>query len=239
MIEVNNITKIYRIPHEKRSTLFETLLGYIKKQMEYETLYALKDITFTIKEGDVVGLIGKNGSGKTTLLKILAGIVPPTQGTFRTNGKVAPFLGLGIGFHNELTAQENMYLYGAILGLSRAEIKKEIHTILRYAGVERFKDTKLKNFSSGMMARLAFATMIHTNPDILLLDEIFAVGDKDFKPKCIEVFKRYRNEGKTVIFASHDLETVALHCNRTILLHEGHIKAIGKTNEVLQIYDTL
>ena len=239
MIEANGLTKLYKIPHEKRVTLFETLLGYIKNQMSYEDLYALKDISFSVKRGEMIGLIGKNGSGKTTLLKILSGVASPSGGTFRIEGKVAPLLSLTVGFHGELTAQENLYLYGAILGMSRKTIRENLGKVFAFAGVERFKDMKLKNFSAGMTARLAFAMMIQTDPDVLLLDEIFAVGDKDFIPQCLSIFSDYKHRGKTILFASHNLPVIAEHCDRTILLHNGELKAFGETKEVIEYYRTL
>lgn len=239
MIEAKNIGKLYKIPHEKRVTFFETALGYIKDQLTYENFHALKNVSFSIKRGEMVGLIGKNGSGKTTLLKILGNIISPTEGDFKIEGKVAPLLSLAVGFHHELTAKENLYLYGAILGMTRKEMDKKIDEIFEVAGVARFKDTKLKNFSSGMTARLAFALMIQNDPDVLLLDEIFAVGDKDFIPQCLAVFEDYKKKGKTVLFASHDLEAVASNCDRTILLHNGEIKFFGPSRKTIEIYNSL
>jgi len=239
MIEANGITKLYKIPHEKNVTLFETILGYVKNQFTYEDLYALKNVSFRVNKGEIVGLVGKNGSGKTTLLKILGGIIPQTKGEFHIEGTVAPLLGLSVGFHHELTAQENLYLYGAILGVPRKEIKENLDRIFEFAGVGKFKDMKIKNFSSGMIARLAFAAMVQTNPDVLLLDEIFAVGDKDFKPQCFSVFRDYKQRGKTIIFASHDLDAVAEHCERTLLLDKGELRAFGNTKDVIQQYLTL
>ncbi|MGC9603092.1 MAG: ABC transporter ATP-binding protein [Minisyncoccia bacterium] len=239
MIKAKGIAKLYRIPHEKTTTLFELVLGYIKDQVTYENFYALKNVNFSIDKGEMVGLVGKNGSGKTTLLKILGGIVPPTEGEFQIEGTVAPLLSLSVGFHHELTAQENLYLYGAILGMPRKEIKDKLDRIFDFAGVGKFRDMKVKNFSSGMIARLAFATMVQTDPDVLLLDEIFAVGDKDFKPQCFSVFEDYKRRGKTIIFASHDLTAVAEHCERTLLLDKGELKAFGKTKDVLDQYGGL
>lgn len=236
MITVSHLSKLYKIPHEKRTTLFEVILGHLKNQMSYEDFYALHDVSFEIKKGEMVGLIGKNGSGKTTLLKILGGIVPPTSGTFAMSGKVAPLLSLSVGFHNELTAQENLYLYGAILGMPRKMIRTSLTHVFKFAGVERFKDMKLKNFSSGMVARLAFAMMVQTDPDILLLDEIFAVGDKDFIPQCLEVIEDYRRRGKTIFFASHHLDTVSKYCDRTILLEGGKVRMFDETQKVLRGY---
>ncbi len=236
MIEVNNLTKQYKIPHEKRNTFFETMISYIKNQMEWETFYALKNVSFKIKKGEIIGLIGKNGSGKTTLLKILSGITPATSGSFKTKGKIAPFLSLGIGFHHELTAKENLYLYGAILGLPREKIKLKLKEIFKFAEVKKFQDMKLKKFSSGMQARLAFSMMIQSNPEILLIDEIFAVGDKDFKPKCISVFQRYKKQGKTIIFSSHSLDTIEKYCDRVIFLKNGEVADIGEPKSVVKKY---
>ncbi len=237
MIEVNNLSKKYKIPHEKRNTFFETMLSYIKNQMEWETFYALKNINFKVNKGEIVGLIGKNGSGKTTLLRILAGITPPTSGNFKVEGKVAPFLSLGIGFHHELTAKENLYLYGAILGLTRKETKSKLDEIFEFAEVEKFQDMKLKKFSSGMQARLAFSIMIQTNPQILLIDEIFAVGDKDFRPKCISVFEEYKKQDKTIIFSSHSLRTIKNYCDRVILLKNGKMVDIGDAKKIVKKYE--
>ena len=239
MIEVKNLTKIYRIPHERHNTLFEVLIGYIKHQMDWEPFCALDNLTFKINQGEIIGLIGKNGSGKTTLLKILSGITPPTKGTYTVKGSVAPFLSLGIGFHHELTAKENLFLYGAIIGISRKKIEKQLKSILDFAEVERFQDMKLKNFSSGMQARLAFSMMIQSNPNILLVDEILAVGDKDFRPKCISVFQRYKKEGKTVVFASHDLKTIKEYCDKVILLHKGKMLAFDKPENVIKRYEEI
>jgi ABC-type polysaccharide/polyol phosphate transport system ATPase subunit len=239
MIEANGLTKLYKIPHEKRVTLFETLLGYVKNQMTYEDFYALRGVSFSVKKGEMIGLVGKNGSGKTTLLKILSGIAPPSEGNFRIEGKVAPLLSLTVGFHGELTAQENLYLYGAILGMSRKMIRDSLNEVFAFAGVEKFRDMKLKNFSAGMTARLAFAMMIQTDPDVLLLDEIFAVGDKDFRPQCLTIFDEYKKRGKTIVFASHDLGVIRDYCERTILLDEGKIKIFDETPKVLEIYENL
>jgi len=239
MIEVKNLSKIYRIPHERKNTFFETLIGYIKHQMDWEPFYALNNVTLKVNPGEIIGLIGKNGSGKTTLLKILSGITPPTKGTLVVEGEIAPFLSLGIGFHHELTAKENLYLYGAIIGISRQKIEKQLKSILNFAGVERFQDMKLKNFSSGMQARLAFSMMIQSNPDILLIDEILAVGDKDFRPKCISVFKEYKNKGKTVIFASHDLGMIKEYCDKAILLDNGKMIAFDKPKIVIDKYEKI
>lgn len=238
-LEARGITKRYRLPHHRSGTLFEQLLGYTRGAHIYETFAALADVSFSVGSGEMVGLVGKNGSGKTTLLKVLGGIIEPSEGSYATRGTIAPLLSLSVGFHHELSAEENLHLYGAILGLPRRAIKEKLETVFARAGVERFRNLKLKHFSSGMIARLAFALMVQTNPDILLLDEIFAVGDKDFKPHCLATFREYQREGKTIIFASHDLETVAEYCGRTLLLHEGRLVMFDETKKVLETYKNL
>jgi lipopolysaccharide transport system ATP-binding protein len=236
VIEARGITKRYKIPHEKRHTLFETLAGYAKRQLAYESFDALRDVTFSIRSGEIIGLIGKNGSGKTTLLRILGGVLSPTGGSYAVEGTVAPFLSLGVGFHHELTAEENLYLYGAILGLPRKEIKEKMPAILAFAEVERFRDMKLKHFSSGMTGRLAFSLMTQTNPDILLIDEIFAVGDKDFTPKSLSLLAKYRDEGKTAIVASHSLDLIEEYADRVLFLEHGEVKMFGDPKEVIDRY---
>lgn len=239
MIEAQNITKLYKIPHEKTHTLFEQILGKLRNQMAYEDFYAIKNISFLVQKGETIGLIGKNGSGKTTLLKILGGIIEPTSGSFFIKGTVAPLLSLSVGFHSELSAKENLYLYGAVLGMPRKTIKERLAAIFEFAGLKRFSDMKLKHFSSGMIARLSFATMVQTDPDVLLLDEIFAVGDKDFIPQCISVLENYKKRGKTIVLASHDLKTIEKYCEKTILLDKGELRVFDATEKVLKYYKNL
>ncbi len=239
VIIIEKLTKKYRIPHIKKDTLFDYLIGYIRNQITYEDFNVLNNITITINKGETVGIIGKNGSGKTTLLKIIAGIISPTKGSIKTKGKIAPFLGLGVGFHPELSALENIYLYGAILGIKRKKMSKRVEHILTLAGVKRFEDMKIKHFSSGMVARLAFAVMIETKPDILLLDEIFAVGDKDFKPQSERIMKKYKEQGKTILFATHSLSMIKKHCDKTLLLDKGNVLAFGPTKKILEKYKTI
>ncbi len=236
MIETSHISKRYIIPHEKKMTAVETAIGYLKHTVTYEPFFALQDITFRVESGEAVGVMGKNGSGKTTLLKILSGIISPSEGTYSLKGSVAPFFSLGVGFHHELTARENIYLYGALLGIPRERITEREKTIFAFAGVERFRDTKLKHFSSGMVSRLAFALMIQTDSDIFLLDELFSTGDKDFVPQSLSVLEAYKNKGKTIVLASHDLDLLNRHCSRSMLLHEGRLIDFGKTEEVIQHY---
>ena len=235
-IEVEHLWKNFRIPHEKRTTVFETLVGLFDTKKGYEEFTALKDINFSVEKGDWLGVIGPNGSGKSTLLKIIANTIRPTRGRVNVNGRITSFLELGVGFQPDLTATENIFVYGAIMGFSDAEIKERVDRILDFAGLKRFANTKLKNFSSGMVVRLAFSTAIQTEPEILLLDEVLAVGDMEFQQKCFAVFEQYRQEDKTVIFVTHDMNSVKRFCDRALLLNHGEQVAFGDTGEVIDEY---
>ncbi len=235
-IIVNELWKTFKIPHEKRSTVFESLTGILYGKKGYEKFEALKNIDFTVKKGEAVGIIGENGSGKSTLLKIIANILRPSKGSVKINGKITPFLELGVGFQPDLTAKENIYIYGAVMGLSDREIDAKLDEILDFSGLKQFQDTKLKNLSSGMQVRLAFATAIQTNPEILLMDEVLAVGDMEFQQKCIDVFQRYLKEKKTIVFVSHDLNSVRRFCSKALLLRHGEQVAFGDTNEIIDKY---
>jgi len=219
-VEVEHIWKTFQIPHEKRTTFFENLMGLMRPN-NYETFSVLKDISFQVEAGECVGIIGDNGSGKSTMLKIIANILRASRGTVRVKGKMTPFLELGVGFHPDMTARENIGVYGTIMGLSRREINERIDDVIDFAGLHKFEDTKLKNLSSGMQVRLAFSTAIQTDPDNLLVDEVLAVGDMEFQQKCFDVFNRYRKEGVTILFVSHDLGAVRRFCDRTLLLGGG------------------
>jgi len=234
-VEMDHIWKTFQIPHEKRTTLFENLMGLCRPN-SFETFSVLKDISFKVEAGECVGIIGDNGSGKSTLLKIIANILRATKGTVRVKGKMTPFLELGVGFHPDMTARENISVYGTIMGLSRREINDSIDDVIDFAGLHKFEDTKLKNLSSGMQVRLAFSTAIQTEPDVLLVDEVLAVGDMEFQHKCFDVFNRYRKEGVTILFVSHDLGAVRRFCDRTLLLGGGEQRAFGETGEILDKY---
>lgn len=235
-IIVDNISKKFRIPHEKKTTLFQNIVGIIKRQFDYEEFWALKDVSFEIEKGEAFGIIGKNGSGKSTLLKILAKVLYPDTGSVTMNGKTASFLELGIGFQPELTAKENVYIYASILGMSRKQVDKIYDDIFDFAELKRFENMKLKNFSSGMYMRLAFSTAIRAEPDTLLIDEVFAVGDEAFQSKCTAKINEFREQGKTIVFVSHALGLVKSLCQRSLLLNEGRIVSIGDTEEVISDY---
>jgi homopolymeric O-antigen transport system ATP-binding protein len=235
-IEVKNLHKVFRIPHEKRNTVFQALTGLLKPT-NYETFIALKDISFTVEEGEMFGIIGENGSGKSTILKLMSRILIPTGGSVITKKLVTPFLELGVGFNFDFTAAENIQIYGIIMGMTPRDIEDKVDEILEFAGLERFRDTKLRNFSSGMYVRLAFSTAIRTNPQILLLDEVLAVGDMEFQKKCLDVLEQFKKEGVTIIFVSHDLVAVKKHCSRAMLLHQGVQVMLGETDEVVAKYE--
>ncbi len=234
-VQVEHLWKTFQIPHENRTTLFENLAGMMIPN-HYETFSALKDINIEVNDGECVGIIGDNGSGKSTLLKIIANILRPTKGKIKVDGKMTPFLELGIGFHPDLTARENVSIYGTIMGISSKEIRERIDDVIEFAGLVKFQDTKLKNLSSGMQVRLAFSTAIQTEPDILLVDEVLAVGDMEFQQKCFQVFQQYKKEGVTILFVSHGLDAVRKFCDRTLLLSKGEQVGFGETGAMLEAY---
>lgn len=238
-IVVDNISKRFRIPHERKITLLQNIVGLIRRQFDYEEFWALKDVSFSVEKGEAFGIIGRNGSGKSTLLKILAKVLYPQSGSVTMNGEVAPFLELGVGFQPELTAAENVYIYSFMLGRNRKEIKKSYDEIFDFAELERFKSMKLKNFSSGMYMRLAFATAIHANPDTLLIDEVFAVGDEVFQKKCADKILEFKGQGKTIVFVSHAMDAVKSLCQRSLLLNDGRIISIGNTEKVIHDYHVM
>ena len=235
-IIVDNISKKFRIPHEKKTTVFQNIVGLIKRQFAYEEFWALKDVSFEVKKGEALGIIGRNGSGKSTLLKILALVLYPNSGSVSLNGKVASFLELGVGFQPELTAKENVYIYSSILGLRRKQVDRIYDDIFDFAELKKFETMKLKNFSSGMYLRLAFSTAIYAVPDTLLIDEVFAVGDESFKKKCRDKMNQFKAEGKTIVFVSHALDAVKELCQRSMLLNEGRIVTMGDTEKVINDY---
>jgi lipopolysaccharide transport system ATP-binding protein len=236
-IIVENVSKRFKIPHEKKRTVYENVAGLINgNKYSYEEFWALQNISFTVKRGETLGIIGENGSGKSTLLKVIAGVFYPDRGKVTVNGKIAPFLELGVGFQAELTADENVYIYGSIMGLDRAQIKNKIDEIFEFAELEKFRNAKLKSFSSGMYARLAFSTAISTDPDIILIDEALSVGDESFQRKCYEKINEFRKNEKTIIFVSHGLGTVKQLCERSILLSHGQINSIGYSEKVVNDY---
>tara|TARA_B110000438_G_scaffold1257_1_gene1224 strand:- start:353 stop:1102 length:750 start_codon:yes stop_codon:yes gene_type:complete len=236
LINVKNVSKKFRLYHEKRTTLYESITGSIKRNSNYETLQVLENISFDVKKGESFGIVGRNGSGKTTLLRILSHIYQPDGGSVETNGTVVPVLALGLGFHPELTAIANIYQSSILLGISKKQIAERIDDIIKFAGLEKFADTKIKNFSSGMSMKLAFATAVQVDPAVLLLDEVIAVGDINFQKKCLKVMEDFKKRGKSIVLVSHNPADVQLLCDRAIFLKDGHIDSIGKTSDVLDSY---
>jgi lipopolysaccharide transport system ATP-binding protein len=236
-ISVKNVSKKFRLYHEKRTTLYEYITGSINRKPHYETLQVLDNVSFDLKKGESFGIVGRNGSGKTTLLRILSNIYQPDSGSVETTGIVVPVLALGLGFHPDLTAITNIYQSSILLGISRKQIKEKIDEIITFAGLEKFADTKIKNFSSGMAMRLAFATAVQVDPAVLLLDEIIAVGDINFQKKCMDVLIDFKKRGKSIIIVSHDSGAIERLCDRAMFLKDGSIDMIGKTTDVLHSYE--
>jgi ABC-2 type transport system ATP-binding protein len=235
-IRVEHVFKDFVLPHEKVNSVKSAFTSVAKKRKSKETQHALKDISFEIKKGEFFGIVGRNGSGKSTLLKILAGIYQPTSGKVETHGKLVPFIELGVGFNPELTGRENVYLNGAMLGFSEKEVEAMYDDIVSFAELERFMDQKLKNYSSGMQVRLAFSMATRSEADILLIDEVLAVGDADFQRKCFNYFSQLKNEKITVVFISHDMTAVREYCERAMLLEDSKVIEMGSTEEVAQQY---
>ena len=238
-ISVNNISKLFRIPHERRTTVLQKGIGLFSRKKEFEEFWALQDVSFDVSRGETFGIIGRNGSGKSTLLKILSRVLYPDSGSITMEGKVASFLELGVGFQPELTASENVFIYAAILGMSRRETNAVYDDIFEFAELKKFEDMKLKNFSNGMYLRLAFSTATNCQPDIILIDEVLAVGDEAFQRKCFGRIREFQEQGKTIILVSHDLISVESLCTRTLLLDGGRVISLGPTAGVLEQYRAL
>jgi ABC-type polysaccharide/polyol phosphate transport system ATPase subunit len=234
-IEVVDVHKSFMLPHQRRTTIKEHVLHPFQRTT-YERQIALDSVSFSVPHGGFFGIIGPNGSGKSTLLKILAGIYRQDRGTVRIDGILSPFIELGVGFNPELTARDNIRINGTLLGLSSSELKERYDDIVGFAELERFVDQKLKNFSSGMQVRLAYSIAIQVDFDILLLDEVLAVGDEHFQEKCFATFDRFREEGKTVVLVTHDLGSVNRFCDRVMWLDHGECRLTGAAAEVTATY---
>lgn len=235
-IEVEHVSKKFRIFHEKRSSVFDVVSGFVNRKTNFETIQTLNDVTFSVKKGETFGIMGNNGSGKTTLLRLISRIYKPDKGTIRTEGSIVPLLQLGIGFQPELTAENNIITYGILLGFTKQWIQSKIPEILKYAELEKFADTKIKNFSSGMYSRLAFATAIQVDPDILIVDEVLAVGDVTFQQKSLESFDAIKKKGKTILFVTHDPGQILQMCDRVMILKQGKVDKIGEPQETVSYY---
>ena len=241
-VKIEGVYKDFKLPHEKVNSLKSLFVGLSNKKKTpkgYETQHALKNISFEVKKGEFFGIVGRNGSGKSTLLKIIAEIYQPSKGTLKREGKLVPFIELGVGFNPELTGRENVYLNGALLGFSSKEIEDMYDDIVEFAEIERFMDQKLKNYSSGMQVRLAFAVATRAKADILLIDEVLAVGDTEFQRKCFDYFKKLKREETTVIFVSHDMNAIRDYCDRAVLIEKNEIVVEGTSEEVAQAYSRM
>jgi len=239
IIEVNGLWKAYRrgAQQEKYLSLRESIYGALKPGGKKESFWALQDINFAVDHGDSLAIIGKNGAGKSTLLKLLSRITPPTKGEIIIRGRLASLLEVGTGFHAELTGRENIYLNGSILGLGKQEINRQFDTIVDFSGVEAFLETPLKHYSSGMQLRLAFAVAAHLEPEILVIDEVLAVGDSVFQQKCIAKMTEVSQSGRTILFVSHNIQAVKNLCKTGILLDNGIVKMAGQIDDVVETYN--
>ncbi len=236
-IKVDNVSKDFILVHERKGTIkgvFTSMFRHVT--IKKETQHALKNISFEIKKGEFFGIVGRNGSGKSTMLKILAGIYQPTKGSTTVNGRLVPFIELGVGFNTELSGRDNVYLNGAVLGFSKKEVDDMYDDIVQFAEMERFMDQKLKNYSSGMQVRLAFSMATRAKADILLVDEVLAVGDADFQRKCFNYFKQLKKNKTTVVFVTHDMSSVREYCDRAIMIEKSEIIAAGSANKVATKY---
>jgi len=239
-LKVAHVSKNFRLPHEQANSIKTSIVSVFKpKSRNVEIQHVLRDVSFEVEKGEFFGILGRNGGGKSTLLKIISEIYKPTKGSVKHEGKLVPFIELGVGFNPELTGRENIYLNGALLGFSRKEIDERYDDIVAFAELEDFMDQKLKNYSSGMQVRLAFSLAIRAEGDILVLDEVLAVGDSNFQRKCNDYFEKIKHEKKTVILVTHSMEAVERYCSRAMLIDEGKIVKIGDPVEVAQMYSDL
>ena len=238
VVSVKDLSKSFKLPHNKQNSIKSALINLVKGgDRSFETQKVLKDISFDIKKGDFFGIVGRNGSGKSTLLKLLSGIYNPDKGSIKIEGSVVPFIELGVGFNPELTGKENVFLNGALLGFSHGDMVKMYDDIVEFAELGRFMDQKLKNYSSGMQVRLAFSIAIKAQGDILILDEVLAVGDEAFQRKCSDFFESIKKDkSKTVILVTHSMDSVRQYCNKAMMIRDGEVVAIGSPEDVANEY---
>ncbi|MBB1534339.1 MAG: ABC transporter ATP-binding protein [Leptotrichia sp.] len=236
MIEIKNVSVVFKRTTEKMTSLKEYFINSLKKKIKKEKFVALEDINITIKKGEIVGLLGLNGAGKSTLLKVISGIIKPTSGEVKLNGKMAPLIELGAGFDPELTGRENIFLNGSLLGFSKKELKDKIEDIIDFSELKEFIDIPLKNYSSGMYARLGFSIATIYEPEILIIDEVLSVGDFHFQEKSLNKIMEMIEKGTTVLFVSHDIEQVEKLCKKAIWLEKGKVKVIGDAKKICKEY---
>ena len=238
-VEVKNVTMEFNMSKEKVDSIKEYFIKLVKRELHFEQFLALKDVSVTIEQGDVFGIVGLNGSGKSTLLKVISGILKPTKGTVKTVGTISPMIELGAGFDMDLTARENIFLNGSVLGYSKQMLEEKFDEILEFSELQPFVDVAVKNYSSGMVARLAFAIATITKPDILIVDEILAVGDFLFQQKCEKRIREMMDRGTTVIIVSHTIEQIERLCKHVLWLEHGNMKMLGDTETVCDAYKAI
>lgn len=238
-IKVDHVSKVFKLPHEKVNSLKTAIVKFYKTKHTFDQQKVLDDVSFEIREGEFFGIVGRNGGGKSTLLKIIAEIYQPSEGSVSINGRLVPFIELGVGFNPDLTGRENVYLNGALLGFSRAEMHKMYDDIVDFAELGQFMDQKLKNYSSGMQVRLAFSVAIRARGDILLLDEILAVGDEAFQRKCFNYFEQLKREKKTVVLVTHNMTHVERFCDRALVIDKSKVVKLTNPKEAKEIYHKL
>ncbi len=237
-INVENVTQRFRVIHERPNTLRELFAKLFRPNADIRDFEALKNISFQVRRSEMVGIVGRNGSGKSTLLKLVAGVYRPTAGKIEVQGTLAPLIELGAGFHSELTGRENIVLNGLLLGFSKRDIKDREKKIIEFADIGDFVDSPVKQYSSGMYIRLAFAVATEVDPDILVVDEALAVGDAPFQKKCFDRLQRFRDLGKTILFVTHSMQQIVDYCDRAILLDHGHLIYDGRPEETVELYKT-
>lgn len=237
IINVEHVSMRFNLSSEKFDSFKEYVIKSLKKQVSYDEFWALKDVSFEVKRGDSLGLIGLNGSGKSTMLKTIAGVLKPTKGTVTVGGNIAPLIELGAGFDMDLTARENVFLNGALLGYNRAQMEAQYEDIVEFSELWDFMDVPVKNFSSGMVSRLAFAIATIGIPDILIVDEVLSVGDFRFQEKCEARIQNMKDQGTTILFVSHSIEQVKKICNKVVWLDHGVLKMFGDAQEICSIYE--
>ena len=236
IVDVENVSIKFNLSSEKIDSMKDYLVKRLKGQISFDEFWALQDISFSMNRGDSVALIGLNGCGKSTLLKTIAGVLKPTKGSVKVYGSIAPLIELGAGFDHDLTAEENIYLNGAILGYGRQEMQKHYEDIVEFSELRDFMNVPIKNFSSGMLARLAFSIATIGNPDLLIVDEVLSVGDFRFQEKCQKRIQRMLDAGTTLLFVSHSIDQVESLCNKIAWLEKGHLKMFGEAKEIAEIY---
>jgi ABC-2 type transport system ATP-binding protein len=239
VIRLENVTQRFRVIHERPDTVRELFSRFFRHNASFHDFEAVKNVSLEIPRGQTLGIIGRNGSGKSTLLKIMAGVYKPSNGTVEVNGTLAPLIELGAGFHHELTGRENIILNGLLMGYSKREMLERQQSIIDFADVGEFIDAPVKQYSSGMYMRLAFAVATEVDPQILLVDEILAVGDVGFQEKCFDKLRRFRNSGKTIILVTHNMDNVRQHCERVVLIDHGSILVDGTPDEAVSVFNNL